>query len=371
MTEKKPGDRFTADKFRWFDQITADHTLTPLCFHVAYKISRWLRPETREGWRSQEHLAQDCGVTVNGVRGALKQLCDNGHLTIIKGGGRGHASVYKFVVKPPERGNDGCTLNDEKGQQPLILSEDKGATTVHERVNNGSHKGATTVAPSPLPESFKESLEYISPQDFEEFWLNYPRRQAKKEAATAYQKARLSASHSEILLGAMKYSEARANEDARYTKLPATWLNKGCWTDEIAAEPLSEMDKTRAFLNGHDSGPERHNKKPQRKSSHQLLHEGVYGSSGPSVELKPSREFDQTAPIVDAAFTCEPVSQPRTKPKPPLGYQDQLVTALGMYSPTIRHSIGALASDEQQQAAKLLATKGNDAALAYIQERTA
>lgn len=252
MAEKKPGDRFTADKFRWFEQITADHELTPLCFHVAFKISGWIKRETREGWRSQEHLAVDCGVTVNGVRGALKQLCARGHLTILTGGGRGHASVYKFILKPTEKTNDGCTLIEEKEQQPLPLSQikgqppfTKGATTVHERGNHGSHKGATTVAPNPLSKSFKESLEYISPkkkptkkskldvsEDFQEFWINYPRREEKKSAQKAYEKARLIATRVEILSGAIKHSAARQNQDPTFTKLPATWLNKECWTNE-------------------------------------------------------------------------------------------------------------------------------------------
>lgn len=303
MAEKKSGDPFTAEKFRWFNQVSSDHKLTPLCFHVAYKISRWLRRETREGWHSQEHLAVDCGVTVNGVRGALKQLCQRGHLIITTGGGRGHASVYKFNLKPAEKGNGGCPFVEEKDQQPLPLSEDKGATTVHERGNSRSNKGATTVTPNPLRESFNESLEYISTkktaskksnlevsEDFQEFWINYPRREAKKEAERAYEKARLSASRSEILSGAMKYFEARQEQDHTFIKLPATWLNKECWTDET---PIPH----------------------QKRSIGELVYEATHSELAmpfgfvPTTFEKPPQTFDDTPtgiPILDNAFATEP-----------------------------------------------------------------
>jgi len=47
----------------------------------------------------------------------------------------------------------------------------------------------------------------------------------------AYVRALRQATPDQILQGAMRYAAERRGEDPRYTKHPATWLNKGCWSD--------------------------------------------------------------------------------------------------------------------------------------------
>jgi hypothetical protein len=34
----------------------------------------------------------------------------------------------------------------------------------------------------------------------------------------------------------MRYAAERRGEDPRFTKHPATWLRKGCWSDEFCAQ---------------------------------------------------------------------------------------------------------------------------------------
>lgn len=72
---------------------------------------------------------------------------------------------------------------------------------------------------------------------FEEFWFFFPRRTAKFQARTAYDRAIKIATHEEILEGVRQYAKERQGEPQKYTKHPATWLNGGCWMDHQAVEP--------------------------------------------------------------------------------------------------------------------------------------
>ena len=79
---------------------------------------------------------------------------------------------------------------------------------------------------------------------FERFWLAYPRRVAKIDARKAFDKAVEHGANPETLIqGAKAYALERAGEPAQYTKHPATWLNKGCWSDEPPAGAVTVIDE--------------------------------------------------------------------------------------------------------------------------------
>jgi hypothetical protein len=69
---------------------------------------------------------------------------------------------------------------------------------------------------------------------FEEFWRVYPLKKAKEEAKTAYRNIikKKKVSTGDLLAGVMRYAAERSGQPPKYTKHPATWLNKGCWEDE-------------------------------------------------------------------------------------------------------------------------------------------
>lgn len=91
---------------------------------------------------------------------------------------------------------------------------------------------ATPKAPVKAKKSKKRN-DY--PDDFEEFWRIYPRREDKKKAFTVWQKAlKGGATADEIIAGAVRYAKYRAGEPEQYTKHPATWLNGDCWENEYS-----------------------------------------------------------------------------------------------------------------------------------------
>ncbi|MFE9844744.1 helix-turn-helix domain-containing protein [Streptomyces goshikiensis] len=73
---------------------------------------------------------------------------------------------------------------------------------------------------------------------FGAFWHNYPLKRSREEAKKAWIAAlERGADPQRMIDGAQAYARERANEDPKYTKHPATWLNKGCYDDEPAGQP--------------------------------------------------------------------------------------------------------------------------------------
>ena len=69
--------------------------------------------------------------------------------------------------------------------------------------------------------------------DFDSWWLQYPRKDAKVPAKRAYKTARKSATAQVILNGIIcQKPRLIAVTDPKFIPLPATWLNSQRWLDE-------------------------------------------------------------------------------------------------------------------------------------------
>ncbi|MCG6493395.1 hypothetical protein [Kitasatospora sp. A2-31] len=85
---------------------------------------------------------------------------------------------------------------------------------------------------------------------FGAFWLVYPKKKAREEAKRAWcQAIERGANPQCIVSAATTYARERVNEDPKYTKYPATWLNKGCYDDEPDA-PAGQRPPLRAVAGG-------------------------------------------------------------------------------------------------------------------------
>lgn len=96
-----------------------------------------------------------------------------------------------------------------------------------------------------LRENIQDSIRaHAREATFDHFWSVYPRRSGKASALKAFTKALKAGTDPDtILAGAERYRDD-PNRDPSYTKLPATWLNAGCWSDD----PLPTRKG-----NGHDT----------------------------------------------------------------------------------------------------------------------
>lgn len=84
-----------------------------------------------------------------------------------------------------------------------------------------------------LPQRRAARTRATADAEFDEFYAVYPKSKEKPAAIKAYRAAiNAGATPEQITTAATAYAAERLGQDARYTKLPATWLNKGCWADE-------------------------------------------------------------------------------------------------------------------------------------------
>jgi hypothetical protein len=90
------------------------------------------------------------------------------------------------------------------------------------------------------------------PADFgDAFWQAYPRKTEKLAAMKKLANLRKSAivTFVDLIAGVHRYAASVANTEPKYIKQPTTWLNAGCWADEIPE----------GGFNGHDFSNNRAN----------------------------------------------------------------------------------------------------------------
>jgi hypothetical protein len=106
------------------------------------------------------------------------------------------------------------------------------------------------ISPRPKPDQRQSRQRAGDPYDatgFAEFWTIYPRKVAKRQAATAYRSALSRGADPQLIIkGAACYRDDPGRSPA-YTKHPATWLNGDCWADE-PEQPQSRTDRNVAKI---------------------------------------------------------------------------------------------------------------------------
>lgn len=84
----------------------------------------------------------------------------------------------------------------------------------------------------------------------EQFWSTYPRKTEKQAAMSKLDAIRKSRTvpWAVLFAGVMRYAAHVVGTEHRYIKHPTTWLNRGCWDDELG--PPRGPDHQRPSRNG-------------------------------------------------------------------------------------------------------------------------
>ncbi|WP_030917433.1 helix-turn-helix domain-containing protein [Streptomyces sp. NRRL B-24720] len=141
-------------------------------------------------------------------------------------------------------------------QQPSDnqLHKDSSSPAAQEDTFTPAAESKPTSKPRPAKPASDEHLDA-----FGAFWLNYPKKRAREEAKKAWIAAiARGADPQHIVTAAAGYAKERAGEDAKYTKYPATWLNKGCYDDE-PDQPSRPRLRAVGDYEGPWTNPEDHN----------------------------------------------------------------------------------------------------------------
>ncbi|OAN35076.1 hypothetical protein A4X17_11380 [Plantibacter sp. H53] len=73
------------------------------------------------------------------------------------------------------------------------------------------------------------------PPEFEQWWTEYPRKQAKPDALKAFKAARKTTDLATLLAGVRTYKLLNIGQEKSHLKMPAGWLRDRRWEDEQVA----------------------------------------------------------------------------------------------------------------------------------------
>lgn len=132
-------------------------------------------------------------------------------------------------------------------QQPPVnqLHKDSSAPAVQEDLPDGDLFDALEAKSAALHKQRggEDSSAFVG------FWEAYPKKRNKAEALAAWKTAvKSGVDPAHIAAAAAAYHRERNGEDPKFTKFPATWLNKGCYDDEPDAPQTPHL---RAVSGGH------------------------------------------------------------------------------------------------------------------------
>jgi len=126
------------------------------------------------------------------------------------------------------------SLYQKKGDQSGDQSGDQKETRTETDKNDKNEK--------------KEEEERLLRERFDKFWQAYPRKEAKPDALKAWNTLKADDTLLTLILSAIEKHKQTAQwqkEEGRFISLPAGWLRKRRWEDEIAPPKLYEHPRTR------------------------------------------------------------------------------------------------------------------------------
>jgi hypothetical protein len=147
-------------------------------------------------------------------------LSSNTNFDLSSGANRGLSSSANSIIEEP-------TKRTDQGTDQLILDVLPSGDVRTQKNSAGAYKAPTDGA----------DMEQL----FAEWYLQYPKKMARRDAEKAYRQALKTTPAADLLAGVMRYAAERTGQDPQFTKHPATWLNKGCWLDEptpVGAAPM-------------------------------------------------------------------------------------------------------------------------------------
>jgi hypothetical protein len=225
---------------------------------VAVELSDYFNEDDNGGraWPGLRTLGDPIGLHEVSVLRAMRRLEVGGHLRVVPGRpGRGQTNQYWMAIKPAA----GQVLDAAKPAAGQVSDKNKPANQSGKPANqskkpagrqqnhskNHSKNHSRDIDSPPAGDFFKkESGEENNKKNtdattgaarFGEFWTAYPKKVGKLDAERAFAKALQRAGADELIAGARRYAGERSGQDQKFTKHPATWLNKGCWGDEPSA----------------------------------------------------------------------------------------------------------------------------------------
>ena len=198
-------------------------------------------------WPSIETLAKMVNASERSVQRDIAELVSLGelikHEQAAPSRGQYKANLYWVNLPSVAHLIPGVTdsFSGVTELQPGVTELQPGVTELMPGVTAGGALTLTRTITKPL-------LKDIHRNDFDLFWSSYPLKVGKSAARAAFVKAMKQTDIDTIIAGAIRYMND-PNRDPAYTKHPATWLNAGCWDDELLPAKLTKGEMKQAQQN--------------------------------------------------------------------------------------------------------------------------
>lgn len=172
----------------------------------------------KSGWRTSiSHLSSVGKDGRDAIRTAIIELEESGYLvrTRIRDSGKLGGSEWRLTDPFDSPMTDFPML--EKPMQENPMQENP-------TLKNTNNKKTNDLSKTNIKDIYTSEA-------FEEFWRTYPRKTAKGNARTAYQKALSKITAIELQKAAERFAEDPNLPDPQFVPHAGTWLNQERWTD--------------------------------------------------------------------------------------------------------------------------------------------
>jgi hypothetical protein len=257
-------------KWKMGQAIIQHPTIKPAGVEVAMRLLDHLNTSSKQCNPSYSTLAVATGLNRDTVITSVAALEAAGFLSVCR------------ALEPGEPARKGQALpsnsftfnfdrlsQSEKptiGRRKILPPRSEKPTTPVGNIGHTQSEFSGTGSRKSRPKTEKEETEkeetgkgsLIADDQFDRFWTQYPKRVDKASARKAFDRAMKRASFETIIAGVHRYAAERTDEDPKFTKHPATWLNADAWLND--AQP-------------------RH--RPKRSVFQQSMQEGLLGDLTP------------------------------------------------------------------------------------------
>jgi Helix-turn-helix domain len=249
------------DKIRFLKRIAADRRLNATDLRCCIIIADLYNAGKGRAWPSYERIAKDTGTSRASVARAVRKL-DELALIQRSGGYKGRSNSYVPAFRIEEQ-------EDRAARESSDIDASDAIAPSHKRDLNSLTDETTSVSairlnPSTTPRSNQrrggggipsgppalrapaggapplvnkkptgQQRAATSPDGFEAFWQEYPKKEGRNNAIRAYRSAIVQGVNPVLLAEkAEQYAVAKAVVDPRYLKMPASWLQDQCWLED-------------------------------------------------------------------------------------------------------------------------------------------
>lgn len=261
---------------------------------IAGRLLDHLNTQTGQCNPSYSRLAEATGLSRDTAMAAVHQLEEANVVKVTRSVADGRqaqpgqmlpSNSFAFDFGTPNQ-SENPTTPSRKTRPP----QSENPTTLVDKTDHPQSENSARGSRKSRPKTKKEETGNketgngirITDEEFDQFWMQYPKRVSKGSARKAFDKALGKAPFEQIMAGVHRYAAERIDQDPKFTKHASTWLANDCWLDE--PQPPRPMNRVESVIFGLFSGiPEE-----ELPASRRTAREGLLGDLTPEDFVVPS-----------------------------------------------------------------------------------